>query len=102
MSNEIKSLLSMEPRRNSAVQSHAPGGKQVGASRDAPIQGPAQEKVTLTEAARKIANLAAEAAQGAPVDEAKVKQLRAAIESGQYQADPVAIAAALMRFEQES
>lgn len=101
MSNEIKSLLSMEPRRNGAVQGNAPAGKQVGAGRETPTQGPAQEKVTLTEAARKIANLAAEAARGAPVDEARVRQLRADIESGRYQADPVAIANALMRFEQE-
>ena len=102
MSNNIKSLLPMEPRRNPAVPSGVPAGKQTGPGRDAPAAGPVQEKVTLTEAARKLANLSAEAAHGWPMDEAKVEQLRAAIESGRYQADPVAIAAALVRFEQES
>jgi flagellar biosynthesis anti-sigma factor FlgM len=101
MSNNIKSLLPMEPRPNTVVPGSAPAGKQAGSGRDAPVAGPVQDKVTLTEAARKLASLSAEVAQGWPMDEAKVKQLRAAIESGQYQADPVAIAAALMRFEQE-
>lgn len=92
----------MEPRRNGAVQGNAPGGKQVGAGREGSVQGPAEDKVTLTDAARAIANMSAELAREGTIDEAKVGQLRAAIESGRYQADPVAIADALMRFEQES
>ena len=102
MSNEIKSLLSMEPRRNGAVQGAVPAGKQVGAGREGPVQGPAEDKVTLTDAARTIANMSAELAREGTIDEANVRQLRDAIESGGYQADPVAIADALMRFEQES
>ena len=101
MSNEIKSLLSMDPRRNGAVQGNAPAGKQAGASREAPGRELAQEKVTLTDAARTISNLSAELAREGTMDEARVRALQAAIESGQYRADPVAIADALMRFEQE-
>jgi negative regulator of flagellin synthesis FlgM len=101
MSNNIKSFLPLEPRRNTVVQNPVPSGKQAGPGRDPAAAGPAQEKVTLTEAARKLANLSAESAHGWPMNEARISQLRAAIESGQYRADPEAIAAALMRFEQE-
>jgi len=103
MSNGIKSLLPMEPRPKGPVQGNAPAQKPAG-----PSQGPGEtarasveEKVTLTEAGRKIANLSAEASQGAPVNEAKVREIREAIESGRYAADPAAIANALMRFEQD-
>lgn len=102
MSNEIKSLFSMEPRRNGAVQGVAPSGKQAGESREAPAKGSVPDKVTLTDAARTISNLSAELAREGSIDEAKVSQLRNAIESGQYRSDPEAIAAALIRFEQES
>ena len=99
MSNEIKSLLPMEPRRNGVVPGAAPSGKQAGSPERAAPEGPAQEKVTLTETARKLASLSAEAATGSVVDEAKVRQLRAAIEGGTYRPDPLAIADALIRFE---
>ena len=103
MSNGIKSLLPMEPRPSGPVQGNARTQKPAGST---PGEGDAarasvEEKVTLTEAGRKIANLSAEASTGAPVDEAKVRQIRDAIESGRYQADPVAIAKALMGFEQD-
>lgn len=101
MSNNIKSFLPLEPRHNPVVQSAVPAGKQTGSGRDPAAAGPAQEKVTLTETARKLANLSVESARGWPMDEARISQLRAAIESGQYRADPEAIAAALMRFEQK-
>lgn len=104
MSNGIKSLLPMEPRPKGPVQGNAPAQKSAGPSQG---QGEAarasvEEKVTLTEAGRKIANLSAEASQGAPVNEARVREIREAIESGRYAADPAAIANALMRFEQDS
>lgn len=101
MNNEIKSLHPMEPRRNGAVQGVAPAGKQVEAGREAAARGPAEDKVTLTEAARTITSMSAELAREGTFDGAKVTQLRAAIESGRYQADPVAIADALMRFDQQ-
>jgi flagellar biosynthesis anti-sigma factor FlgM len=102
MSNEIKSLLPMEPRRNGPVQGSAPAQKPGGPGQGDAGRASVEEKVTLTEAGRKIANMSAEASQGAPVDEAKVRQVREAIESGRYQADAAAIARALMSFEQDS
>ena len=105
MSNGIKSLLPMEPRPGGPVQGNAPAQKPAGSSqgqgRDESARASVEEKVTLTEAGRKIANLSAEASQGAPVNEAKVREIREAIESGRYAADPAAIANALMRFEQD-
>lgn len=100
MNNGIKNLLQMDPRRNDALSANAPKAeKAAGAGREPAAREPAQEKVTLTEAARKIADLSAKAGD-VPVDEAKVRQIREAIEDGSYAPDPVAIAKALMRFEQ--
>lgn len=104
MSNGIKSLLPMEPRPKGPVQGNAPAQKPAGSAQGegGSARASVEEKVTLTEAGRKIANLSAEASKGVPVDEAKVRQVRDAIESGRYQADAAAIAKALMRFEQDS
>lgn len=98
MTNDIKGFLPMEPRRSGGVSNGTAAGKPASQAAGAPRQG-ADEKVTLTETAQKFANLSAEAAKGSVVDEAKVLQLRSAIDSGQYQPDPVAIADALIRFE---
>lgn len=99
MNNGIKNLLQMEPRRNSALPGNAPAGKPAPAGPEAAAREAPQEKVTLTDAARRIADLSAKAGD-VPMDEAKVRQIRESIENGSYQPDPVAIAKALMRFEQ--
>ncbi len=103
MSNGIKSLLPMEPRPKGPVQGNAPAQKPAGPSQGQGETARAsfEDTVTLTDAARKIAGLSAEASQGAPVDEARVREIREAIESGRYATDPAAIAKALMRFEQD-
>ncbi|MEI2420209.1 hypothetical protein V6O07_08035, partial [Arthrospira platensis SPKY2] len=62
MSNNIKSFIPLEPRRNTVAPGTLPAGRQTGAGRDAPAAGTPQEKVTLTEAARRLANLSGEAA----------------------------------------
>lgn len=99
MNNGIKNLLQMEPRRNGALPGNPPAGKPAAAGRETEARAAPQEKVTLTEAARKIADLSNKAG-GVPMDEARVRQIRESIENGSYQPDPVAIAKALMRFEQ--
>ena len=100
MNNGIKNLLQMEPRRNAALPANSPApDKAAGTGRESAAREPAQEKVTLTDAARRIADLSAKAGE-VPMDEARVRQIRASIENGSYQPDPVAIAKALMRFEQ--
>ena len=98
MTNEIKGFNPMEPRRSGGVTDGGGAGKPAVQSEGAGRQGTG-EKVTLTETAQKFANLSAEVAKGSEIDEARVEQLRSAIDSGQYQPDPVAIADALIRFE---
>lgn len=100
MSNEIKGFYPMAPRRNGAVSSDASAGKKPATPPAATGSHGAKEKVTLTDTAQQLARLSQEAAAGPVVDEGKVQALRAAIESGAYQPDPVAIADALLRFEQ--
>lgn len=102
MSNEIKSLISGEPRR-SGVVGMGPPGKHNAQAQDAGGRPPAvEEKVTLTETARKLSSLAAEVGRDTPVDEAKVARLRAEIESGDYQVNAEAIATALLKFEHDA
>jgi len=98
MTNDIKGFSPMEPRRNGGVANGGGAGKPAGKPESAGRESTG-EKVTLTETAQKFANLSAEAAKGSEIDEARVEQLRSAIDSGQYQPDPVAIADALIRFE---
>lgn len=101
MANEIKNLLPMEPRRNAVTptRSAAGGPAERSATKGAAPSGN-DAKVTLTEAGQKLAQLSSEAAAGAPIDEARVASLRAALAEGRYQPDPMSIATALLRFEQ--
>ena len=99
MSNEIKSLFPGEPRRSGAV-SMGPTGRSNAPAQHAGGQSHAvEEKVTLTETARKLSTLTAEVGHDTPVDEAKVARLRSAIESGDYRVNAEAIAMALLKFE---
>lgn len=101
MANEIKNLTPMEPRRNAvatlrpAVGGSAERGSEKGAA------APADDaRVTLTAAGQKLAKLSSDPTTEAPVNEARVASLRAALAEGRYQPDPMAIATALLRFEQ--
>lgn len=100
MCSEIRNLLTGDARRSHATSPGPGNAAKGGKSQPAAAAPPAGEKVTLTETARKLSGLAAGAAGGPGIDEARVAELRAAIESGRYQPDPAAIAAALLDIEQ--
>lgn len=100
MSNDIKNLLPGDLRRSGVAASNLPARENRGSGPAGPAAAPSNdEKVTLTDTAQKLARMSAEAAKGPTVDQAKVKELRAAVEAGLYRADPLAIADALIRFE---
>lgn len=100
MSNDIKSLLPSDPRRSGVAATGSPARENKASGPAGPAAAPSnEEKVTFTDTAQKMARMSAEAAKGPTVDQAKVKELRAAVEAGLYRADPRAIADALIRFE---
>jgi len=57
--------------------------------------------VTLTEAARTLASLPMALSDGPVVDDTKVSRLREAVQAGLYKPDPLAIADALIRSDEE-
>lgn len=57
------------------------------------------DKLSLTEAARQLNELAAEVQGASEVDAARVERLRAAVQNGTYTADPDRIAVRLLQQE---
>ncbi|HKK03657.1 MAG TPA: flagellar biosynthesis anti-sigma factor FlgM [Gammaproteobacteria bacterium] len=102
MNSKINNLFPQGPQNGRAAASNSPAREAPGARRsEAPAARPSDEKVTLTEAARTFASLPMALSAEPVVDEAKVSQLREAVQAGLYKPDPQAIADALIRSDEE-
>lgn len=101
MNSKINNLFPQGPQGGRAAGNssarEAPGARKP----EAAAARPTDEKVTLTEAGRTLASLPTDLSAEPVVDEAKVSQLREAVQSGLYKPDPQAIADALIRFDEE-
>lgn len=101
MNSKINNLFPQSPQ-NSRAAGNSPAREAPGARKpEIAAAGPGDEKVTLTEAARTLANLPSDLSAEPMMDEAKVNQLREDVQSGLYRPDPQAIADALIRFDEE-
>ena len=63
-------------------------------------KGPASDKVELTNDAKLLEKLDKALASAPDIDEVRVAEIKAAIESGNYEINADAIADAMLRFEQ--
>lgn len=99
---KINDLLNTQTPK--AGDGRAPGevqgaGRQAGRG-EAPGAA-AGDKVSITQTAQQLNELHDVLAKAPVVDGQRVEQVRAAIEEGRYEIDPVRIAEKLMRFEEQ-
>lgn len=104
MSNDISNINSSRPQ-TSTTQTNTPGGSQSTGNSTQSVQptqsGSAADKVSFTSTAEKLKELEKQLSQESPVNEQKVQNVRAAIDSGEYQVDPEKIAEKMIDFESQ-